>query len=271
MPLSSIGYALFVSRGMVERRPVRVTAHRAGPKSAPENSIAALLLAQQAGADCVEIDVQQTSDGQVVLVHDRDLRRVTGDPRDVADIDLAELGRLRLRLNGQATDQHVPALAEFLEACDSHIRLNVEMKDFGRSQSLGTAVVDVLRAWLHRSRWRIQLSDGAAIAGEARRPEAADRHHRVGGQGGPDATAGQLLEPEPSLGKFQSGAAAHASDMEVHVWTVNDRESALRMLDLGCDNLITSDPALMRSIVDWYEGLSDTEQMLMRLRRTLRE
>ena len=88
--------------------------------------------------------MQQTSDGQVVLVHDRDLRRVTGDPHNVADIDLAELGRLRLRLNGQATDQHVPALAEFLEACDSHIRLNVEMKDFGRSQSLGTAVVDVL-------------------------------------------------------------------------------------------------------------------------------
>jgi glycerophosphoryl diester phosphodiesterase len=64
---------------------------------------------------------------------------------------------------------------------------------------------------------------------------------------------------------------AHQRGLEVHVWTVIDRESALRLLDLGCDNLITSDPAPMRELVDWYAGLDDTQRMLLRLRRWMRE
>jgi glycerophosphoryl diester phosphodiesterase len=64
---------------------------------------------------------------------------------------------------------------------------------------------------------------------------------------------------------------AHARGLEVHVWTVNDREAALRLLDLGCDNLITSDPVLMREVVDWYAGLGDAERVLLRLRRWMRE
>ena len=59
--------------------------------------------------------------------------------------------------------------------------------------------------------------------------------------------------------------------MEVHAWGVSDQESALRMLDLGCDNLITDEPALMRSLVDEYSNLSDVERMLLRMRRWLRE
>jgi glycerophosphoryl diester phosphodiesterase len=64
---------------------------------------------------------------------------------------------------------------------------------------------------------------------------------------------------------------AHERGMEVHAWTVNDPEVALRLLDLGCDNLITSDPKLIREVVDWYAGLGDIERMLLRVRRLMRE
>ena len=63
---------------------------------APENSVAALRLSIAAGADFAEIDVQQTSDGEVVLMHDRDLRRMTGDPREVKDISAADLASLHI-------------------------------------------------------------------------------------------------------------------------------------------------------------------------------
>jgi len=49
--------------------------------------------------------------------------------------------------------------------------------------------------------------------------------------------------------------------MEIHAWTVND---------LGADNLIASDRALMREVVDWYQGRDDVERVLMRLRRWMR-
>lgn len=64
---------------------------------------------------------------------------------------------------------------------------------------------------------------------------------------------------------------AHRRGLQVHAWTVNDRDQALRLMDLGCDKLITSNPALMREIVDWYTQLGDVERMLMRLRRWMRE
>ncbi len=271
-PLASVASALVFSHGIVLHRSVRVTAHRAGPKSAPENSIAALLLARKAGADCVEIDVQQMSDGHVVLVHDRDLRRVTGDPRDVADIELADVGRLRLRLNGQPTDQHVPTLTEFLEACDDTIRLNIEMKDFGRGQSLATAVVAELRAHGFTDRAGVSCFQLQPLL-EAKQAEPMLPIGIILSAVKGDATQlpVNFLSLNHRLLNFDVVRRAHRKGMEVHVWTVNDRETALRMLDLGCDNLITSDPALMRYLVDWYEGLSDTERILMRLRRKMRE
>lgn len=93
-PAVSIFYAALLAREFVEHRPAWVTAHRAGSAAAPENSLAALRLAIAAGADYVEIDVQQTADGHVVLLHDRDLRRVTGDARDLRDVKLADLSDL---------------------------------------------------------------------------------------------------------------------------------------------------------------------------------
>ena len=63
---------------------------------------------------------------------------------------------------------------------------------------------------------------------------------------------------------------AHRRGMEVHVWGVSDREAVLRLLDLGCDNLITDDPAMVREVVDWYAELGDVERMLMHMRRWMR-
>jgi len=55
-----------------------VTAHRGSSKHAPENTLSAVRRAIEDGADFAEIDVQETADGVVVLLHDTDLMRITG-------------------------------------------------------------------------------------------------------------------------------------------------------------------------------------------------
>ena len=75
------------------RKPL-IIAHRGGAALAPENSAEALRAAAQAGADAVETDVRLTRDGALVCIHDADLLRLSGDPRAVADLDLATLRRL---------------------------------------------------------------------------------------------------------------------------------------------------------------------------------
>lgn len=74
-------------------RPLTI-AHRGGALLAPENTAQAFHAAALSGADAVETDIRLTRDGALVCVHDADLRRLCGDPRAVADLDLATLRRL---------------------------------------------------------------------------------------------------------------------------------------------------------------------------------
>jgi glycerophosphoryl diester phosphodiesterase len=271
-PAVSIFYATLLAREFVEHRPARVTGHRAGSKAAPENSLAALRLSIEAGADYVEIDAQQTADGHVVLLHDRDLRRVTGDSRNLHEMNLADLRDLRLRDGDKPSDEVIPTLAEFIAACDGRIRLNVELKDFGHSPGLALAVLDVLREH--------DFTERAVVSGFQLPPL---REIKLSEPGLPigiilSATQGDVtrlpvdfLSLNQRLVRADVVRRAHQRGMEVHVWTVNERETALRLLDLECDNLITSDPALIREVVDWYAGLGDAERMLLRIRRWIRE
>ncbi|HXV22763.1 MAG TPA: glycerophosphodiester phosphodiesterase family protein, partial [Alphaproteobacteria bacterium] len=71
-----------------------IVAHRGGAALAPENTVAAFRAAAAAGADAIETDVRRTRDGALVCLHDADLQRLCGDPRAVADLDLATLQSL---------------------------------------------------------------------------------------------------------------------------------------------------------------------------------
>jgi glycerophosphoryl diester phosphodiesterase len=71
-----------------------VIAHRGGALLAAENSAEAFRAAETAGADAVETDVRVTADGVHVCVHDADLQRLCGDPRTIAELDLATLRKL---------------------------------------------------------------------------------------------------------------------------------------------------------------------------------
>ena len=272
VPLASASYALALSHVFIEHRAARVTSHRAGPKPAPENSLAALRLTLASRADFVELDVQQTSDGHVVLLHDRDLRRVTGDARELQTVTLAELRQLRLRSAAGATDEQIPTLGEFLAACDDTIRLNIELKETSRHPRLANAVVRLLQEHDFVRRAAISCFDMPPLV-EARSVEPQLRVGMIltAAKGDVTGLGVDFLSLNQRLVRSDVVRRAHQRGIEVHAWTVNDRATALRMLDLGCDNLITSDPQLMREVVDWHNNLGDAQRIVMRLRRWMRE
>lgn len=91
--------------------------------SVPENSLAAFRKAVQAGYG-IELDVQLSKDGKVVVFHDYTLSRMTGDDRKLKDLTGEELKSLRL--NG--TDEQIPYLSEVLELAQGKVPLLVELK-----------------------------------------------------------------------------------------------------------------------------------------------
>ena len=115
----------------VRSRP-RTVGHRGASALAPENTLRAIELAIDFGLDLVEVDVYISSDGELVVIHDEDLRRVARRPESVAELTTAELARVDL-----GHGQGVPSLADVLDLARGRIGVYVELKGARTGTALG--------------------------------------------------------------------------------------------------------------------------------------
>jgi glycerophosphoryl diester phosphodiesterase len=113
-----------------DRRQPQLIAHRTCPKHEPENSIAGIRLADELGADVVEIDVRGTRDLQRVLMHDRFTTRTAGGLWIVSRTSLSRIRALRLRsAEAHEVSSRPPLLREALAAVGTRMGVAVEVKD----------------------------------------------------------------------------------------------------------------------------------------------
>ena len=146
--LIAIGYWVAIGGFMPPAAPAWLTAkpfaHRGNhfDMQHPENSLAAFKLAVQRG-EGIEFDVHLTADGQVVVMHDDDLSRMTGDPRLIAETDFADIRALRLA----GTAEQIPTLAEVLSAVHGRVPVIVEIKSRGAAGPLEDAVASQIAAY----------------------------------------------------------------------------------------------------------------------------
>ena len=108
----------------------KVWAHRGASAYAPENTLEAFLLAAEHGADGVELDVQLTKDGEMVVVHDEEIDRVSDGSGFVKDYTLAELKALNFnKTHPEYQNVKIPTLREVYEALKpTGMTINVELK-----------------------------------------------------------------------------------------------------------------------------------------------
>ncbi len=249
------------------RHLVLVTAHRAGPKPAPENSLSALKAGIAAGADYAEIDVQKTRDGVIVVLHDEDLRRLAGVAKPIRDMTFDEA---RMADMGAAGDpkfrgEKLATLEEFIEAARGKIRLNIELKYYGHDPTLAKDVVALLRKQNFTDQCIVCSLDGVGLA-EVRviAPEirlGSIVSVRIGDLTRLDVDALSLNYRLASAGLV---ASAHARGFDVMAWDVDEAQLAVRLINRGVDNLISDDPHAIRKVIAWYDGLSDIELILLR-------
>lgn len=109
---------------------VMVMAHRGGFVSTPENSISGIQNSINIGVDIVEMDVQLTKDGHLIIMHDATIDRTTDGSGLVSNFTLAELKKFKLTYpNGLISNEYIPSLKEVLEFSKGKMHLFIDKSD----------------------------------------------------------------------------------------------------------------------------------------------
>jgi len=239
-------------------RSVEIVAHRGASREAPENTLAAVRLAWEIGADAVEIDVQLSRDGRLMVIHDATLVRTAGRDGRVDELTAAELAKCDAGAwKGDIwRGEPVPALADVLATIPAGRRLFVELK-------CGSECVETLAADLEvvcdRPESVVLISFDADVLAAARR--RCPRHQSLlvveqvenaDGQWLP--TLGTLVRVARERGfqglDLNASPGLDRSALELLrtaglsscAWTVNAPEEAIRLAEAGIDSLTTDDP-----------------------------
>jgi glycerophosphoryl diester phosphodiesterase len=259
------GLAFLATRNQA---PVVVIAHRGASAVAPENTLAAFRLAAEQRTDLVELDVQESSDGQVLVAHDADLMKVSGNPvkiwqTNAATLEAIDIGSYR---NPRYATERVPTLAEALAACKGHCKVLVELKSYGHNQHLEERVVQIVEA----AGMADQCEFMSMNHDMARKIKQLRPSWRVGflvakGMGDLTELNGDFLAVEASMASRRFIRTAHRAGQDVYIWTVNDAGWMLWGLTRGVDGLITDHPDVARRVIAARAHMSEPQRLLVAL------
>ena len=274
--LLGVGAALIVSavvgglalHGVQTEDSTQVTAHRGASSAAPENSLAAVKQAIADRTDWVEIDVQESSDGVVVVAHDEDLKKAAGVGLKIWESSAEELRAVDIgsRFSKEFAGESVPTLEEVLLTCKGKVGVNIELKYYGHTQKLEQRVIDLVEA--HgmvddvlimslkyegiqevrrlRPNWTVGLLSAVAV-GDLTNVDA------------------DFLAVNTGIATRSFVRAAGKKGKAVHVWTVDDPITMSTMIGRGAASLITNKPALAREVLRQRGELGSLERLLLEL------
>ena len=229
-------------------------AHRGASGRFPENTLKAFAAAIDAGAQMCELDVQLTSDGALIVIHDETVERTTDGRGTVRSMTLTELKRLDagVRFGREFKGERIPTLEEVMALADRRCRLNIEIKSAGverkvcelivERRTLATAMIssfdwDVLavvrhfeprvRVGLLASQWPARLV-GAAFELRA-----------------------ESINPRSDIVTEDLCIAAHERSLSVYTWTVDEPDEMRRLIAFGVDGIMTNYPERLREVTDY--------------------
>ena len=240
--------------------------HRGAAAVAPENTLAGIRQGLQEGADGLEIDVRRSKDGRIVVIHDNDTGRTTGQPGRVAERTLAEIQSLDAgSWKGPAwAGEKVPTLESVLAAVPDGKRLLIEIKcepevldELERLLAASgrrpdeTALIAFDLSTIRQAKQRMPQHPAYWIQGTTPRWDAL--------AGRPSGSVDELIETCHKSGldglslAYQSEIARqHVQRLcklgkTICVWTVNDAAAARRLLALGVETIVSDCPGRLRA------------------------
>lgn len=242
---------------MDSENKIIIIGHRGASKIAPENTLKAFREAIRLGADSVEFDVQKTLDGEIVIIHDYNIQRITGIEGNVEEMTLDELKKLDFG-NGET----IPTLSELIELAKGKIALNCEIKVEGIEKK----IIDLFQDY--------DILESVLISSFLH--EELIKIHKINSK----IRLAPLVPVEPGLfseWKYKKSVIdytyqsnfyainplfklvdnkfieyAHKNNIKVFPWTVNSGIAMKKLINLGIDGIITNDISRLKEVLNRF-------------------
>jgi glycerophosphoryl diester phosphodiesterase len=247
----------------MSNKNIIITGHRGAGGLAPENTLASIQLALDLGVDRIEIDVQQTKDNVIIVLHDRTLRRTTTGVGYVKTKTYDDILKLSagFKFNRHYVAEKVPTLDEVIKLIDGRVELLIETKySFMYYPNIERHIINVIKnndakdwckiiSFNDRALFRVHKLDkeiklGKLFVGKhAKLPLSWDK--------------GMNLKPlhryhfvDEIIVKHSYATTAiiervHEFGKQLHVWTVNDPATIEKLIERGVDGIISDYPNLL--------------------------
>lgn len=229
-------------------------AHRGASGRFPENTLRAFNAAIDAGAQMCELDVQLTSDGALVVIHDETVERTTDGGGAVRAMTLAELKRLDagVRFGAEFKGERIPTLEEVVALAEGCCGLNIEIKSAGVERKVCELIVE--RGALATA--MISSFDWGALA-VVRHLEPRVRIGMLASQwparlvGAAFELKTESINPRADMVTEDLCIAAHERNLSVYTWTVDEPAEMRRLIAFGVDGIMTNYPERLREVTDY--------------------
>ncbi|MBQ6213158.1 MAG: hypothetical protein IJJ57_09765, partial [Ruminococcus sp.] len=227
----------------------QITAHRGASKAAPENTLPAFEAAIESGADYIELDVQLTSDGELVVFHDEKLDRTTDGQGILSKYTYEQLQQLSAGSwfgdGVEFADTKIPLLSEVLDLTGDDIMLNIEIKDRGDAIATAEKTVELIEEYDIVSSCYVTSFSYKAL----KKVKKLNPKIKTGLIANVATTASfsqlKYIDALSLNHLFVNQTvvnSAHQNGKRVFVWTVDSSSDMQHVIALGVDNIITNRP-----------------------------
>lgn len=245
-----------------------ITAHRGYSVKAPENTLSALKYAINEEVNYSEIDVQETKDGEIVLFHDKNLKRITGEDIDIWDIDYENIRKLDAGkwFDEKFKGEKIPSLREAIRISKGKMKLNIEIKTNGYEKRLVESVLKIIDDENFENECIITSTDYRVL----QKVRKLNTNIRVGyiiyaAIGDLFSLDVDFYSIEASLVNQRLLKEAQLRGKEIHVWTVNDEVEMEKFIKMGVDNIITDYPRELKEEINERKGMNRIDRILEEL------
>ena len=255
--LTTVSVSCFYNELFPGKVTTGFVAHRAGGFEAPENTAAGLDVAYKMGSSGGEIDIQRTSDGSYIVLHDNTFSRVAGVDKKPSEMTLEEVKQLRV------DGEPVPTLEDMLDASHGRLTLYVELKGETADKQMADEAVKIIKDRnMTDETVIISLKYDLIDHVESTYPEMNTGFLAFASFGDTAELNCDYLALEEETATVDTINSIHNNGKNVLVWTVNDDEDIEEFIQSGADELITDNLSGAKEIIEELDNQTPMERIV---------